>query len=63
MHDVARKHQLRIARRTLELSDVGAQILGGMTKEEARKILAKDAREKRWCKSMLRPKTEADGST
>jgi hypothetical protein len=42
MHDVARKHQLKIARRTLELSDVGTQILGGMTKEEARKIMAEE---------------------
>lgn len=39
MHDVARNHQLKIAKRTLELSDVGAKILGGMTKEEAREIL------------------------
>jgi hypothetical protein len=42
MQDVARKHQLRIARRTLELSDEGAAILGGMTKDEARKILAEE---------------------
>ena len=42
MQDVARKHQIRIAKRTLELSDEGAMILGGMTKEEARKILDKN---------------------
>jgi len=46
MQDVARKHQVKIAKRTLELSDVGAQILGGMTKEEARKILAEEAKKK-----------------
>jgi len=40
MQDVARKHQIAIARRTLELSDEGAMILGGMTKDEARAILA-----------------------
>ena len=30
------KHQLKIAKRTLQMSDVGAKIMGGMTKEEAR---------------------------
>jgi hypothetical protein len=30
------KHQLKIARKTLKLSDAGALILGGMTKAEAR---------------------------
>jgi len=35
------KHQINIAKRTLQLSDVGAFILGGMTKEEAREILKK----------------------
>jgi len=39
MEDVFLRHQLRIARRTLTLSDVGARIMGGMTKEEARRIL------------------------
>jgi hypothetical protein len=38
---VPEKHQLRIARKTLKLSDVGAMILGGMTKEEARTIILK----------------------
>jgi hypothetical protein len=36
---VFEQHQLRIARDTLKLSDVGARILGGMTKEEARHII------------------------
>ena len=52
-------HQRRIARRTLELSDVGAKILGGMTKEEARLILKKPQerqkkgqfRERAYCKA------------
>ena len=35
------KHQLAIARRTLQLSDVGALILGGMNKNEARLVIAK----------------------
>ncbi len=35
------KHQIAIAKRTLQLSDEGALILGGMTKEEARAILQK----------------------
>ena len=42
MEDVPRTHQLRIARRTLELSDEGAAILGGMTKDEARRLLAEE---------------------
>ncbi len=41
MNDTARKHQLRIARQTLRLTDEGAKILGGMTKEEARALLRK----------------------
>ena len=35
------RHQIRIARGTLKLSDAGARILGGMTKEEARAVLRK----------------------
>jgi hypothetical protein len=35
------KHQLNIARKTLKMSDEGARIMGGMTKEEARKIIKK----------------------
>lgn len=35
------KHQLKIAYQTLRMSDVGAQIMGGMTKEEARQIILK----------------------
>lgn len=33
------QHRLKIARRTLTLSDAGALILGGMTKEEARQVI------------------------
>lgn len=33
------KHQLTIARATLRLSDVGARIMGGMTKDEARLVI------------------------
>lgn len=36
---VFEKHQLAIAKRTMQLNDVGVLILGGMTKEEARKII------------------------
>ena len=35
------KHQINIARKTLKMSDVGALIMGGMTKEDARDILKK----------------------
>lgn len=37
--DVFEKHQLKIAKQTLKYSDVGAMIMGGMTKEEARKVI------------------------
>lgn len=37
--DIFDKHQLKIARRTLQLSDVGVLILGGMTKDQAREII------------------------
>jgi hypothetical protein len=33
------RHRLRIARDTLKLSDVGARIMGGMTKDEARQVI------------------------
>jgi len=42
MADVFRDHQLRISGRTLELTDEGAAILGGMTKDEARRLLAEE---------------------
>ncbi len=35
------KHQIAIAKATLRMSDAGARIMGGMTKDEARAILAK----------------------
>lgn len=35
------KHQIVIAKKTLRMSDVGARIMGGMTKAEARTILKK----------------------
>ena len=35
------KHQVAIAKKTLQYSDVGAVIMGGMTKDEARRVLAK----------------------
>ena len=38
---VPEKHQLAIAHKTLKLSDSGAFILGGMTKEKAREIIKK----------------------
>jgi hypothetical protein len=33
------KHQLKIAKSTLKMSDAGANIMGGMSKEEAREFL------------------------
>jgi len=39
MRDVAKQHQLKIAKDTLRMSDVGALIMGGMTKDEAHQVL------------------------
>ena len=39
--DIFDRHQLKIARQTLKYSDIGAKIMGGLTKEEARKIIEK----------------------
>ena len=36
---VPEKHQLSIARKTLTMSDVGALIMGGPNKDEAREII------------------------
>ena len=33
------KHQIAIAKKTLKMHDLGASIMGGMSKDEARKIL------------------------
>lgn len=39
--DIFAKRQIDIAKKTLKMSDSGAKIMGGMTKEEAREILKK----------------------
>jgi hypothetical protein len=36
---VPEKHQLRIARKTLKMSNAGALIMGGPSKDEARLII------------------------
>lgn len=38
---VPEKHQLKIARSTLKMSDAGAFVMGGMTKVEAREVIFK----------------------
>jgi hypothetical protein len=60
MIDVARKHQLRIARDTLKMSDTGALIMGGMTKDEARQMLA-DERKRRKRDAGVYRRVEAQG--
>jgi hypothetical protein len=35
------KHQLAIAKKTLKMHDLAVKVLGGMTKEEAREIVAR----------------------
>lgn len=37
--DTFQKHQLKIAKDTLRMTDAGANIMGGMTKQEARDFL------------------------
>ena len=37
--NILEKHQVKIAKATLKMSDIGAAIMGGMTKEHARQIL------------------------
>ncbi len=36
---IPEKHQLKIARDTLKMSNIGARIMGGMTKKEAKEII------------------------
>lgn len=42
MQDVTEQHKIRIAKATLRLSDAGAFILGGMTKDHAREVLTRN---------------------
>ena len=41
MQDIGKYHQLKIARRTMELSCVGALILGGMDHTDAARLLGR----------------------
>lgn len=41
VYSVPDQHQRKIAKQTLRYSDAGARIMGGPTKDEARKILGK----------------------
>lgn len=41
------KHQLAIAKKTLKMSDAAILILGGMTREEAQKIVDKHKKSKK----------------
>ena len=45
-NDVAREHQLRVARATLKMSDIIVRVMGGMTKDEARRVLREEREEK-----------------
>jgi len=38
---VPEKHQLKIAKGTMKMSDIGARIMGGMPKEEAKGVIKK----------------------
>jgi hypothetical protein len=41
MSDVFMEHQIKIAKATLKMNDVGVAVMGGMSKDEAREILRK----------------------
>ena len=46
--NVFEKHQLKIAKDTLKMSDIGVQVMGGMTKAEARKIIQRLKEKRRY---------------
>lgn len=52
MPDVFWNHQVKIAKSTLKMSDEGAMIMGGMTKERAKEILRIDAEKKKMSKKI-----------
>ena len=39
MTDLFTEHQIKIAKATLKMNDVGVAVMGGMSKSEAREIL------------------------
>jgi hypothetical protein len=39
MIDPVWQHQVKIAKSTMKMNDVGVAVMGGMSKDEARKIL------------------------
>lgn len=51
---VPEQHQLKIARATLKMHDVGAAILGGMTKPQARAFLRKHLSRERYRQELQR---------
>jgi hypothetical protein len=54
MPDVFWNHQVKIAKDTLKMNDVGVMVMGGMTKAEAREILRIDAAKKKVIKKIRR---------
>jgi hypothetical protein len=46
MIDPIWNHQVKIAKETLKMNDVGVMIMGGMSKAEARKIMCIEAQRK-----------------
>jgi hypothetical protein len=55
-NDVFWKHQVAIAKRTMEMSEIGARIMGGMTHQEASEILRMEAERKRAMKGSRKSK-------
>jgi len=46
MIDPIWNHQVKIAKATMKMNDVGVAVMGGMSKEEARRILDIDSQRK-----------------
>lgn len=44
MSAIMNEHQLRIARKTLKMNDVMVNVMGGMTKSQARELLANNVK-------------------
>ncbi len=58
MTDVFWNNQVKIAKSTMKMSDEGAMIMGGMTKDRAREILRIDAAKKKTTKKGRGKKTK-----
>jgi len=63
LNDIAKKHQRKIAKKTLKMNDVFANIMGGPNKEEAKKILKQTKPKKKIKEAKRIPVTGEDTET